>query len=201
MKTDHVTYTGPAIDDPEMLAKLPKGLATLLEQTNGYIHLHGGFHVRGACRAPAWHSLRDAWLGANAFHRLYPEVQPEDIPFAEDSLGDQFLLREGNVWQLFAETGEVEPVEATFSEFMAGVQDDPGETLGLHPLLQFQRDGGHLQPGQLLSADPPFCTEEADDGVTVTAVPSEARRRSLAALAAKIRDLPEGGQLDMEGAD
>src|ERR1022692_4903684 len=156
MKSDHVTYTGPAIDDPEVLEQLPKALADLLQQTNGYIHYHGGLHVRGACKAPAWHSLREAWNGPNAYHRLYPDVKPEDIPFAEDCLGDQFLLRGREVWQLFAETGEVESLEASFKEFMANVVDDPGEHLGLHPLLQFQREGGHLQPGQLLAAYPPF---------------------------------------------
>src|ERR1700681_1788880 len=124
MKLDHLTFSGPAIDDREMLAKLPKELAALLTQTNGFIQFHGGLHVRGACLAPAWHSLREAWLGDNAFHRLYPEVEPDDIPFAEDYLGDQFLLRGGDVWRLYAETGEVEPLEETFKVFMENVQDD-----------------------------------------------------------------------------
>ncbi len=198
MKHDHVTFTGPVIDDSEVLARLPKGLAEHLQQTNGYVHYHGGFHMRGACLAPAWHSLRDAWLGENAFHRLYPEVKPDDIPFAEDCLGDQFLLRAGDVWQLYCETGEVEALEVNFKQFMEEVVDDPGEHLGLHPLLQFQREGGHLQPGQLLSALPPFCTEEAEDGVTVSAVTTAERRRFLAEFAAKMRDLPDGGQVDVE---
>jgi hypothetical protein len=102
---------------------------------------------------------------------------------------------------LYGETGEVEALEATFAEFMQNVEDDPGEHLGLHPLLQFQRDGGHLAPGQLLAAYPPFCTEEADDGVTVSAVSTAERRRFLAEFAAKIRDLPEGGKLDINISD
>ncbi len=191
MKLDHLNYTGPPIDDPDLLDQLPKGLATLLRQTNGFIQYHGGLHVRGACKAPAWHSLREAWLGKNAFHRLYPDVKPDDIPFAEDYLGDQFLLRGSEVWQLYAETGEVEALEETFKEFMQNVEEDPGEELGLHSLLQFQRDGGHLLPGQLLSALPPFCTDEADDGVTLKAVSCEERHRFLAEFAAKLRDAPE----------
>ncbi|MBI3822070.1 MAG: SMI1/KNR4 family protein [Planctomycetes bacterium] len=191
MNIEHINYAGPASDDPEMIDKLPKSLADMLRQTNGFIQYHGGFHLRGACLAPTWHSLRDAWLGPSAIHRLYAAVKPDDIPFAEDFLGDQFLLRGGEVWRLFAETGELEPLEASFKEFLKDVEDDPGENLGLHPLLKFQREGGHLQPGQLLAADPPFCMEEAEDGQTLTAVPTAERRRALAEFAAKFRDLAD----------
>ena len=196
MKFDQLSYTGPAIDDQALLAKLPKALAKLLQDTNGFIQFNGGLHVRGVCQEPAWHSLREAWLGDDAFHRCYPEVTPEDIPFGEDSLGDQFLLREGIVWRLFAETGEMETLEMSFSQFMQAVQDDPMEELGLEPLTQFQADGGKLEPGQLLSADPPFCTEEADDGQTLLAVPSAERHRFLAEFAAKFHDVPDDDDLD-----
>jgi hypothetical protein len=202
MKLDHVSFTGPAIDDPEVLDQLPKELADLLQQYNGFIQFHGGLHVRGACLAPAWHSLREAWLGDSAFHRLYPEVLPDDVPFAEDFLGDQFFLRGGDVWRLYAETGEMESLEETFKVFMENVQEDPGEELGLHALLQFQREGGKLLPGQLLAAYPPFCTEESANGVTVSPVNSDERRRFLAEFAAKIRQLPvDGGEIDMEELD
>jgi hypothetical protein len=192
MKLDHLTYTGPAMDDPDLLQDLPKGLAELLQEYNGFIQFHGGLHVRGLCKAPAWHSLRDAWLGEDAFHRLYPDMKPSDIPFGQDCLGDQFVLRGKEVWRLYAETGEMESLEASFKEFFANVEEDPGEHLGLHPLLQFQREGGHLQPGQLLAAYPPFCTEESEDGVSLTAVAAEERRRFLAEFAAKMRDHPDG---------
>lgn len=190
MKIEHTSFVGPPIDDRELLAKLPKALADLLEEANGFVQFHGGLHVRGACLEPAWHSLRDAWLGEHAFHRLYADVKPEDIPFAEDCMGDQFLLREGTVWHLFAETGELESLEASFGEFLQNVEEDPGEHLGLHPLLQFQREGGHLQPGQLLAADPPFCMEEAEDGVKLKAIPSGARRQFLADFARRFRESP-----------
>lgn len=88
MQLAHVTFVGPPIDDRDLLSNLPKNLADLLEQINGFIQFHGGLHLRGVCRKPVWHSLRAAWLGKHAFHRLYPEVvEPEDIPFAEDAWG------------------------------------------------------------------------------------------------------------------
>lgn len=201
MKLDHITYTGPAIDDEATLARLPRPLADHLTQINGYIQFHGGLHVRGACLAPAWHSLRDAWEGETAFHQLYPDVKPSDVPFAEDCLGDQFLLRGGQVWRLFAETGELESLEVNFKEFLQEVAKDAVEFLGFHPLMEYEKDGGQLKPGQLLAAYPPFCTEEAEDGVTVSAVPTDERRRFLADFAAKVNDLPDDGQIDVNVKD
>ena len=191
MKLDQVTFTGPALDDEEMLDRLPSELAAMLRQINGFILYQGGLHVRGACLTPEWHSLRNAWDGDDAFHRLYPEVQAEDVPFGEDSLGDQFLLREGIVWRLFAETGEVESLEATLLEFFEAVKADPIEELALQPLQQYQQDGGNLEPGKLLAAFPPFCTEESADGVSLAAIPSAERRRFLADFAEQVRDMPD----------
>jgi hypothetical protein len=192
----HVTFTGPPLDDEELLARLPANLAGLLGQINGFLQFHGGLHVRGACREPTWHSLRDAWDGEAAFHRLYPEVRPEDVPFAEDNLGDQFLLRDGRVWRLAAETGEVESLEVGLAGFFEAVEADPVEFLRLHPLLQFQQEGGRLEPGQLLAAFPPFCTKESADGVSLAAISADEQRRFLADLAAQLRDVPEGGRID-----
>jgi hypothetical protein len=188
---EHVTFRGPAIDDRDILAKLPRGLTDLLAQVNGYVQFHGGLHVRGACLEPAWHGLRDAWKGEHAFHRLYPDVSPQDIPFAEDALGDQFLLRDGEVWRLFAETGEVESLDVSFAQFFKEVEADAVEFLSLEPLLQFQQEGGDLEPGQLLSAYPPFCTEESENGVSLSAVPSLERRLFLAEFASRMRETPE----------
>ena len=197
MRQDQVTYVGPAIDDEPILARLPVPLAEHLRESNGYIHFHGGLHVRGACFEPAWHSLRAAWEGEAAFHRLYPDVHPDDVPFAEECLGDQFLLRKETVWRLFAETGEMESLEVDFLGFLQEVKREPVEFLGFHPLLAYEKEGGRLAPGQLLAAYPPFCAEEAEEGVTVSAVPTDERRRFLAELASKIRELPDGGQIDM----
>jgi len=149
--------------------------------------------VRGACREPAWRSLREAWLGEDAFHRHYPELRSEDIPFAEDAVGDQWLLRDGEVVRLAAETGELEPLGLDVDGFFASVEADPVETLGLHPLLQLQQEGGRLEPGQLINVYPPFCMKESANGVTLRPVPAHERHAFLWDLAAQVRDVPEGG--------
>jgi hypothetical protein len=198
MKLHKITYTGPPIDDEFVLTRLPTGLADVLRQMNGFIQFHGGLHVRGACREPGWHSLRDAWAGGSAFHRLYPEVRRKDVPFAEDCMGDQFLLRSGRVYKLAAESGRLESLNVSLAGFFEAVEADPVEFLSLHPLIKFQDDGGRLEPGQLLSAVPPFCCKQSADGVSLRAIPTDDRRQFLAHLASQIHDLPEGAEIEFQ---
>lgn len=112
------------------MRKLPDDLRSFLEETNGLVAFDGGLHIRGASNEPAWHSLRHVWLGV-PLHTLYPAVQPEDVPFAQDAVGDQWLLRDGQVVRLAAETGDIEPAWQSFGGFLQAVEATPIDTLGL----------------------------------------------------------------------
>lgn len=196
-----ITYRGPQEHDEELLARLPGPLRSLLSQINGFILMGGAMHVRGACKLPAWHALEDAWSGERALSTCYEAVGPEDIPFAEDALGDQFLLRGGSIDRLHAETGAIEVLGKSLFEFLGAVQEDPIATLRLEPFLSFYRDGGRLEPGQLLMAYPPFCTEESEAGVSFKAVPAAQRLGFLADFSAKVSKLPEGARISIRVAD
>jgi hypothetical protein len=193
-----VTFVGPEVDDIELLGALPGELQQFLREANGLVAYGGSLHLRGACREPAWHSPRHVWKGERAFHARYSAVGESDIPFAEDSVGDQWLLSDGLVVRLLAETGDLEETGQSFTQFLAAVERDPVETLGLHSLLQFEADGGALVPGQLLNVYPPFCVEEAARGVSLASVPAAERLDFLADLA---RQLPPEGQFRIRVTD
>lgn len=106
------------------------------------------------------------------------------------------MLREDQVWRLFAETGEWEVLQVGFAVFLKNAQASAIEFLGMQPLLQFQAEGGQLEPGQLLAGFPPFCLEESSGEVHLTAIPSEERHRFLAWLASQSKDLPAGTKID-----
>lgn len=59
-----------------------------------------------------------------AFHRLYPNIRAADIPFAQDQVGDQFLIRDGAVVRLAAESGDVEPLASSIEDFFQKVTED-----------------------------------------------------------------------------
>jgi hypothetical protein len=186
------TFIGGALEDAAALDVLPDSLAEVLSERNGIVAFEGGLHVRGICDSPTWHSLDRVWMRDRAFHVLYQDVEERDVPFAQDAVGDQWLLRDEQVIHLATETGEIDPLGQTLSEFFEAARADPLAVLGLHPLLQFQQDGGTLLPGQLLSVWPPFCAVEAAEGVSLAAVPTEER---LGFLAEFSRQLPPDGNV------
>src|SRR5690348_9091944 len=198
MNFDDITHQGPAIDDPTILDRLSPAHRELLRQCNGLVAFGGGLHIRGACLAPDWHALRAAWDGPRALHALYRAVLASDVPFAEDALGDQFLLRDGVVHQLGAETGRVVSLDLELYAFLEASCADPVGFLQLAPLRQFGAEGGHLEPGQLLSVFPPLCTAESAAGVSVRAVSSADLIGWLAEFAAQVQDLPDGTRVQIK---
>lgn len=198
MELNDIGFQGLEIGDGETLSKLPEPLRNLLAQINGFVQFGGGLHIRGACLSPTWHSLREAWSGENALCKLFPAVLETDIPFGQDVMGDQFVLRENIVYRLHSETGKIESLNCDFFAFLNLSQNDPLEFLQLHPLLQFQNEGGTLQPGELLSAYPPFCTVNAQNGVSLRANSAQERIAFLASFAAQISSLPDGTAITLQ---
>lgn len=126
---------------------------------------------------------------------LYPAITADDIPFGQDALGDQFILRAGSVHRLHGETGELASLNCNFIAFLAAAQHDPLGYLHLQPLVQFYQEGGQLQPGELISAYPPFCTKESAVGVSLRAIPALERLAFLAYFAEQIANVPNGSQI------
>lgn len=185
-------YVGSEITDTEILAKVPEDYGWLLAETNGFVLFDGGLHVRGAVLSPEWHSLQKVWFGDFALYKLFPAIEETDVPFAQDCLGDQFVLRDGVVYKLDAEVGEIDSLEVDLQTFLQQAQENPVEYLSLEPLLQFMSEGGRLELGQLLSVYPPFIAEESANGVSLRAISMFDRIGFLADFARQISSVSEG---------
>src|SRR5687768_5955921 len=114
MEQTYITFKGSNVSDPEILKRVPEDYRRLLNQINGFVMFDGGLHVRGAVLTPEWHSLRKVWLGDLALYNLYPALKETDVPFAQDCLGDQFILRDDVVYRLSADSGDLECLEMGF---------------------------------------------------------------------------------------
>jgi len=198
MELDHVTFAGPPFEEElAIVASLPDNLTSLLRQVNGFILFEGGLHVRGVCTHPEWHSLSSVLVGPRALHALYPALLPSDVPFAQDCVADQYILRERKVHKLEAETGELSFMDLSLPEFLSAVQAHPVEVLGMQPLLRHRQEGGALKPGQVLHVYPPFCTKEAANGVSLKAVPVQEAISYLSELSRVVSSLPDGRQIQI----
>jgi hypothetical protein len=198
MKQLYPIYTGSEITDPEMLDRVPEAYRQFLLQTNGSILFNGGLHIRGAVLSPDWHSLRQVWLDDFALYKLFSAIKDTDVPFAQDCLGDQYLLRESVVYKLEAESGEIDNLGMGFETFLSRSKENPVEFLALEPLMQFLSEGEELKPGQLLSVYPPFITEESANGVSLRAISMFERIGFLADFARQISGIPDGGKLEIK---
>ena len=125
MELPGLTYRGAALDDIDILDRLPMDLQQLLAQRNGFVAFRGGLHVRGACKEPLWHSLRAAMEGPESFAERYRVVKAGDVPFAQTVFGDQFILRDKGVFRLDAYADTLEPLADDLTSFFFKVQEDP----------------------------------------------------------------------------
>lgn len=173
-----ITYLNHEIDNIETLDLLPPDMKLFYQEVNGLVAYNGGFQIRGIGTQPSWNSLEDAWKGKDAFHKTYPNLRPDDIPFAQDCLGDQYVYRAGSIWQLLTETGELDDLELDFDEFIDEVTEDPIEFLALYPLIEFMNAGNELQPGELLAPNIPFSVETEEE-YTFTIQPVAVRLKWL----------------------
>ncbi|UTW67397.1 hypothetical protein KFE94_04580 [bacterium SCSIO 12643] len=158
-----VTYINHELHDTELFDLLPSDLKSFYKEINGLVAYNGGFQIRGCGTGPSWNSLEDVWKGKDALHHTYKNLQPTDIPFAQDCLGDQYIYRSGSIWQLLTETGDLDDLELDFDEFIDEVIEDPVEFLALYPLIEFIESGNELQPGELLVPNIPFSVETEEE--------------------------------------
>jgi hypothetical protein len=193
---EQLSYTGSALNpDASLIAEIPTELAQLLADKNGFIIWGGGFHLRGIVDSPNWHSLEWAWKGNSALWRLFGEVRESDLPFAEDCLGDQFILRDGQVHKLRAEDGHLDNLGLPMGTFLKKAIANENGLLGLEPLLEFQRRGRKLEPGNLISVYPPFISAEAKNGVSMEPERTERLIAFLADFAKQISGVQDGGHI------
>jgi hypothetical protein len=193
-----LTYRGAAIDDVEIIERLPMDLQQLIAQRNGFVAFRGGLHVRGACTAPEWHSLRVAMEGPASFSARFRTIKSDDVPFAQNLFGDQFILRGGKVFKLDSYADQLEEVAGGLVDFFAKVQQDPIALLSLGHLAQFEATGETLRPGELLMEWPPFVVEGSEKGVSLRRIPASERLEFLADIARQLRGVADGTKVEFK---
>lgn len=193
-----VTFQGPPLEDPNVLQGLPPELFEVLWQVNGFVAYAGGLHVRGFVEEPSWHSFAHYHSGEMALQNIYSQVREYDLPFGQDFLGNQFLLRDSEVFRLRADTGEVTSLRVDLARFFDATKADPVEYLSLELLAVFHEQHGILEPGQLVHTMPPLCLKRPDKKLAMKAVDADNAIAYSANFAKQISEAPDGTEVKLE---
>jgi hypothetical protein len=179
--------------DESILREVPSELRERISGTrSGGLFFMGALHLRGACGMPPWHSLRRYWTGDRALSRRFVRVLQDDVPFAQNCVGDQVLWRDGVVVLLDGETGQTQPLNDNLAEFFVSLNSRP-PWLCLDVLERFSAGGERLGPGNLLMVYPPRASIEGANGpASIRAISADAQLDYLAGLAHKLGKLPPG---------
>lgn len=187
-----ITYRGGEIEDRDIYEAMPGILQDFYEQSNGLIAFEGGLQIHGCVNSPNWFSLRNAMAFV---HDNYDAVRPDDIPFAQDCLGDHYVLSGETVVHLNGETGEIDPLEITFEQFLIQACEDAVDFLSLQPLEMFRANGGVIEPGELLNVYPPFSMQSDDQDYDLKVIDAMEQRNFLADYYAQIKNLKDGQEV------
>jgi hypothetical protein len=198
MMLQGVIFQGPPLENPGVLQGLPSELFEVLWQVNGFIAYAGGLHVRGFVESPSWHSFAHYHSGEMALHNIYSQVREYDLPFGQDFLGNQFLLRDSEVFRLRADTGEAISLRVDLAGFLEAAKEDPVGYLSLELLALFHEQHGGLEPGQLVHTMPPLCLKRPDKKLAMKAVDADNAIAFSANFAKQISAAPEGVEVKLE---
>lgn len=120
--------------------------ARFLQRWNGCYALGGALHVFGARPDPPNQSL-DLWNRLDGWRQSFGLIAEGLWFFAENAFGDQFAYREGKVVRLKAAESRVEPVAASFAEWLEATLLDPQRWLALELFEACVARLGPLPPG------------------------------------------------------
>lgn len=122
-----------------------------LRRWNGCYALGGALHIFGACVAPPNQSL-DAWNRSDGWRLGFGPILDGVWFFGENAFGDQFGYRNKKVVKLRVFEARIEPIAASFSEWLGMVAMEPARFLATELFEQCVRThgplpfGGHFAP-------------------------------------------------------
>lgn len=167
----------------------------------GLLSMRNGFYGGGSALLVRPLATVDAPLGLGAWNdpTLWTCEYDFDLGgalfFAEDLFGTQFALRDGAVWTFDIETGAIEELAASLSEWAALLTADDGPLLtGEKVGREWEARHGPLAPGKRLRAAIPFVIGGSYE-LSALRPTAESGIGFVADIANQIKNLPNGARI------
>lgn len=189
--------SGPLADQPPTTAVVGV-VRDLLSLRNGFIGFEGALLVLPsvldqngaptsveAWNAAGWRSKYPEWAGA--------------VVFGFDAFLDQFAVLNGRIVRLNTYTAEVDPHSESLEEWAARLLGDYDFETGWSVARAWQSKNRPLRVGERLVPRTPFVLGGAYEADNVVAVPAGDAIEPIVSLCEQMRDLPDGGQVQLHG--
>ncbi len=172
-------------------------LVAILSEKNGFYAFEGALHVFPDVAVPPELGLFE-WNEAGLWRAAYRGMADQTVFFAEDAFGTQFCIRERAIGTFDPETGEFEQMASSAEDWSAEVLEDYSYWSG-HPVAQaWQRRHGPVPVGSRLVPVTPFVLGGGYEAGNVRAIEAVKGMKFRASIAVEIRDLPDGGQIELQ---
>ena len=190
-------YAGLPAEMSQLAGQRSGELDEMLRARNGLFALEGALHVFpvGDNAAPydlsSW-NLPDAWKVA------YQDSAVEGaLFFGEDVFGGQFAIVDDAVAVFDPETGEFEQVAQSLGGWAKWFVADRNANSGYPVAHAWQQQHGALPPGYRLVPKRPFVMGGEYVAENVAAMEQVAAMNYYANLAVQIRNVPDGGAIEL----
>ncbi len=184
--------------DPPADGVRDEGLRGLLHERNGFFAFDRALHVFPSSILEAPVMTLEKWNDPSTWTSAYGDAASDDLFFAEDLFGMQFVLSDQRVFTFDPETGDRTPAADSISAWVELVLDDPAVVVGSQLAGEWQRRNGALSEGRRLVPVKPFILGGDFDLANLRDMSSVEAMLYRADLARQLRDVPDGSQVELQ---
>lgn len=174
-----------------------KDLAAFLQATNGLYAFDGALHLFGTAPAHPEHDLSMRNDVTAAWREPYEEDLAGILFFAEDAFGHLVGLLDSEVITFDPESGARESVGDGFAGWLKTVADDLDFCTGQSLVKAWAEAHGALPIGSRLSPLKPFVLGGEFEAANLRVLPWDENLGFMASVYSQIKDLPEGGEVEL----
>ncbi len=194
---DLLVNASPAIGDINISPPVEdKGLKTLLTTRNGYYAFDKALWVFASHSAAHEPGLDHPEIANWA--RKYPKTKGVSHAFAVDIFGYPYCVSDQGVLKLDLETGRFMRIGEDIEGWAKRVLDHFEQLTGWSCLKEWERENGALPVGYRLLPRLPFIGGGARSSDNLIAVPLTELIGFYAELAAQVRNLPDGAEIEIQ---
>lgn len=204
-----IDNSGPALSESAprlagecsaLAGRLGPQLLQLLWARNGFYAFESALHVFPLSDQTEELSL-EMWNSSTLWRSAYGKLANGALFFAEDVFGAQFCMVDGSVFRFDPETGDKALLAATLDEWAGHLLSNHEEQTGWPLAHEWQQRFGPLQPRSRLVPKLPFVLGGEFTVANLHALDCVEAMRFYAKIAMQIRNVPDGGTIELRVVD